>query len=93
MVAAHAVADDVGLRDAEVLHQGGDIIGHLLVAEGAVDDVGGVPMALELDGDDLVGLGQGGQDRSPQVDRPKGAMEQDQRLTAAVDLVVHLAGH
>ena len=88
--AAHAVADDVGLRDAEVVHQRRDIIGHLLVAKGAVDDVGGVPMALQLDGDDLVVLGQGGEDRSPQVDRPKGAMEQHQRLPGAVDLVVHL---
>ena len=73
----------------EMLHQRRDVVGHLLVAEGAVD-IGGVAVALQLDGDDLVVLGQGGEDRPPQVDRPKGAMEQDQRLTAAVDLVVHL---
>ena len=35
------------------------------ITEGAVDDVGGMPMTLELDGDDLVVLGQGGEDRSP----------------------------
>ena len=88
--AAHAVADDVGLRDGEMVHHGRDVIRKLLVAEGTVDDIGRVPMALELHGDDLVMLGQGGQDRSPQVDRPKGAMEQQQRLAAAMDLVVHL---
>ena len=84
------MADDVGLRDGEMVHHGRDVIRKLLVAEGAVDDVGRVAMALELHGDDLMLLGQGGQDWSPQVDRPEGAMEQQQRLPAAMDLVVHL---
>src|SRR5215207_2423823 len=47
-------------------------------------------MTLDLDGDDLVVFGQGGEDRPPQVDCPEGAMEQHQWLTGAVDLVVHL---
>jgi hypothetical protein len=42
-----------------VPNQGGDIVGHLLVGERAVD-VGGVPVTLQLDGHDLSGLGQGG---------------------------------
>ena len=55
----HAVAEDVGPFDVEVPQQGGDIVGHLLVGERTVD-VGGVTVPLQLDGDDLAGLGQGG---------------------------------
>jgi hypothetical protein len=88
--AAHAVADNIGVGDAQMLHDRRDVVGQLLVVKGTVDDVGGVAMALELDGDDLAMLGQGGQNGPPQVDGPEGAVEQQQRLPAAVDLVVHL---
>jgi hypothetical protein len=46
-----------------VLQQRGGVIGELLVGERAVD-VGGVPMALELDRDDPVALASAGT-RSP----------------------------
>ena len=76
--AAHAVADDVGVLDAEVSEQGGRVVGHLLVGDRAVD-VGGVAVALQLDHDDLSGLGEPGQDRSQRVDRHVGAVQQEQR--------------
>jgi hypothetical protein len=43
------------------------------------------PWPLELDGDDLVVLGQGGEDRPPEVDRAKERRGAGQRLAAAVD--------
>jgi hypothetical protein len=84
-----AVPDDVRLLDAEVVHQGGDVVGERLEAEEAVD-AGGVAVTLQLDGDDSVVLRQAGKHRAPQVDRAEGAVDEEQRGTVAVDLVVHL---
>ena len=55
--ASHAVADDVGLLDAEVLHQRSDVIRYLLVLQGAVN-FGGAAIALQIDTDDSPTLGQ-----------------------------------
>ena len=50
--ATHAVAHDIGLLDPEMTQQCRRIVGHLLVRDRAVD-VGGVAVALLLDGDHL----------------------------------------
>jgi len=49
---SNAIAEEVGLLDPEVREQRDGIIGHLLVGERPIN-VGGVPMGLLLDGDDL----------------------------------------
>ena len=54
---AQAVAEQVGLADAQVGQQGQCVIGHRLDRHAPVD-VGGPAMALLLHGDDLTGLGQ-----------------------------------
>ena len=50
-VAAERVAHHVGLRQAEVLDERGDVVGHRLRAQRAVG-VGRVAVALQIDGDD-----------------------------------------
>jgi hypothetical protein len=55
---AHAVPKEVGAFDAEVPQEGDGVVGPVLDAQGPVD-VGGVPVRLLLDRDDLPGLGQG----------------------------------
>src|SRR5215218_9344812 len=88
--AAHAVAEDVGFFDPEVLERGGDIIGHLLDGERAIY-VRRAPMGLHLEGDNLPSLGKRGQKLSEGgADRRKGAVKEDQWLSGAVDLVIHL---
>src|SRR5215207_135050 len=53
-------------------------------------DVGRASMGLQLEGDDPPGLGKGRQDLSKRgADRRQSAVEQYQRLSRAVDLVVH----
>lgn len=48
-------------------------------------------MALELDSDDLSRRRQGGKEaREAALDRAHGAVDEHQRLTVAVDLVVHV---
>ena len=57
---AHAVTKDIGTFDPKVPDRGGDIIRHLFEGHRAVN-IRGVPMGLQLEGDDLAGLGQGRQ--------------------------------
>ena len=47
-------------------------------------------MPLQLDGDDLPGLGKGRYDLSHSLDRHVGTVKQDQRLAGAVDLLVSI---
>jgi len=53
--AAHAEAEDVGVVEVEVTDQGGHVVGHVLVGDGAVY-VGRAPVPLQLDGDHPPGL-------------------------------------
>jgi len=43
--ASQGIAEEVGLFEAEVRDERGDVVGHQLVAKRAID-VGGVPMGL-----------------------------------------------
>jgi pimeloyl-ACP methyl ester carboxylesterase len=52
------------------------------------DDIAGVPVALHFQADHLAALGQPRQDGLEHAHHPKAAVQQDQRLAAAVDLVV-----
>jgi len=51
------MTDDVGLLDAKVLHQRGDVVGHRLETQRPVD-VGRVSVTPQFDSDDLPLLGQ-----------------------------------
>ncbi len=71
--------------------QSGGVVGHLLVAERSLD-VGGVPMRLLLNADDLPRPGKGRQHLAERgADSRQSSVKQDQRwLAASVNLVVHL---
>jgi hypothetical protein len=60
--AAEAEAEEIRLADAEVAEQRRDIGGEVLQRHLA-PGVRGVPVPLQLDADDLVALGQVGQNR------------------------------
>jgi hypothetical protein len=62
--ALHTKTEYVSLLDPEVPQQGGRVVGHRFVGDGAVD-VGGVPVPLPLDRDHLAGLGQAPGTTSP----------------------------
>ena len=73
--AAERVADDIRLLQPEVVDEGRDVVGH----EPDVDrpiDVGGAAVPLEIDRDDPVALGQGGEDRPEHLTRAEPAVKQ-----------------
>src|SRR5215210_7791964 len=85
----HAVAEDIDLFDAEVLHEGGNVVGQLLVGEWAID-ISRAAVALHFESDYLPRLGQGRHQRPEHVDGPEGPVENDERYAAtAMNLVVH----
>jgi hypothetical protein len=55
-----------------------DVVGHEPGLDRSVD-VGGAAVALQVDGDDLVTLGQGGKDRPEHLAGPEPAVQQDHR--------------
>ncbi len=68
--------------------QGRDVIGERVELHLAFD-VGGAPMALQLDGDDLVVLGEWREQlRKVRRDVQEPAVEQDQGRALAVHLVI-----
>lgn len=86
---AHAVAEEVRLRDLEVIKQRDHIVGKILAADVAVD-VRRAAVALHFDGDRFPRLGQFADPPVPVVgDGHERAVQQHHRLAAAVDLVVH----
>ena len=89
--AAHAEADDVGLRDAEVPEERRGVVGHALVGERAVG-VGGAAVGLGVGNDDATARGEAGQQRAEVSGGHVRAVEQQDGSAAvrAVDLVVHL---
>ena len=72
-----------------MLNQGRDVVRHMLVRERPID-VSRVPMALDLDGDDLPGLGQVRHNLSHHADRHEAAGKHNERFPRAMDLVIHL---
>jgi hypothetical protein len=87
---SHAVTEDVGLFDSEMLECSGGVVGHLLDGQRAIY-IGRASMGLQLEGDDLPGLCKFRQNVSERgADCRKSAVEQNQRLSRSVDLVVHI---
>jgi hypothetical protein len=87
--AAERKAHDVGLLVAQVPDQGGDVVGHGLETHRPVD--GRRPaVRLKVYADDLAAGSQRRHGRAEHLGRPEAAMEQDQRLAGAVDLVAEL---
>ena len=63
--------------------QRGDVVGHRLEAQRAAD-VRGAAVRLQVDGDDPAVLRERGQHRAEHLTRAEPAVQQHQRLTAAV---------
>ena len=53
--AAHAVTEQIGPRNLEVVEHRGNVVGEVCVTEVAVD-VGRASVALHFDGDDFAGF-------------------------------------
>jgi hypothetical protein len=88
--ASHAVPHDVGALDVEGREQAGDVAGHAFVAQWS-SHVARVAVALQLDGDHLEVIGEGGQQAGEAaLDRPHGAVEQDERVPLAMAFVVQV---
>jgi hypothetical protein len=56
---AQRIAEDIGIPQTELPDQGGNIIRHAFETQRAID-VGGVPVGLQLDANDLPVLSKGG---------------------------------
>jgi len=87
----HAVANDVGLADLEIVEQAGNVVCQVVVTEIAVD-VGGAAMSLHLDRNDPPGFGKRGDHLRP-IEIRQGherTVQQYDGLALAVNLVVHL---
>ena len=78
---ARAVAEDVGGFDSQLTDCGSHVIRHPFEAQRAVD-VRCASVTLKLEGDDLPGLGEAGQELSERgADRGERAVQQHQRLS------------
>ena len=72
-----------------MLDESGDVVRHRFVAERPVD-VRGEPVTLHVDGDDLPRSGKGREVLAEAVAGGDAAVEQDQGIAIAMDLVVEL---
>src|SRR3954447_2703140 len=87
---ARAVAEDVGAAEAQLIDCSGDVIGQGFKCQRTIN-VGGVSVALELEGHHLSAPGKARQqlcERS--ADSGEGAVQKHKWLPGAMDLVVHL---
>jgi hypothetical protein len=85
----HAVAKEIGTVNPQVPQRSGDIIRHPFEGQWAVN-VRGASMCLQLEGDDLSGLGKFWQERAERgADGRKSAVQQREWLSFTVDLIVH----
>ena len=85
--AAERVAHEVRLLQPQVVDEGRGVVGH----ESDVDrpvDVGGTAVPLEVGPDDLMALGESGDDRLEHLARAEPAVDQDDRSPGPVGLVV-----
>jgi len=85
--AAEGVAHHVGLREAQVPDEPGDVIAHRLEAHRPID-VRGAAVRLQVDRDHPAALGQHRQDRGVHLARAEPAVQQDERPARAVLFVV-----
>jgi len=87
---SHAVPEDVGAVNAEVVEQRGDVTGQGGRRDGALD-VRGAAVALQLDADDGVAAGEGRDEGGEvQVDGEHPAVQQHEWGAVAVFLVVQV---
>jgi len=86
---ADAVAEQIRLWQAEVVEQRDDVLGQQLEPQGPVD-VGGVPVRLQFNGDDLPAGGQPRRVVLHQADGHQRAVDQHQRAAGAPRLVIKL---
>ncbi len=85
---AHRVAEHIGLLEPDFVHEGSNVAGEVGIGDRPVDVVGAA-VPLELEGVDLVGLGEPGDDLAHGVDVHVRAVQHDQWIAFARDLVVH----
>ncbi len=86
---AHRVAHDVSSFKPQVLDQGRDILSHQLQAQWAVA-ISGAAVSLKIDGDNLTASREQRQDVGEHAGQAKAAMQQQERLAAAMDFVVQV---
>ena len=84
---AHAEPDDVRALDPEMLHERRRVVGHPFVGDRPIG-VAGPPVSLQLERNDPTVLSQRLQERRHPVDGHVSAVQQNERLPLAVDLVV-----
>jgi hypothetical protein len=84
-----AVPEQIGPGQAEVAEQRGDVVGEQLVPQ-RPGDVAGVPVALELDGDDPPARGEQRRVVVHQAGRHKRPVDEYQGRPGALRLVVEL---
>src|SRR5215208_738310 len=85
-----AVAEDIGAAEAQLIDCGRNVIGQGFEGQWTIN-VGGSTVTLKLKGHDLSALRKAGQQLFERgADRRERAVQQHQRLSLAMDLVVHL---
>ena len=72
------VADNVRLVETQVVDECADVISHQAYVDRSIN-ISGSAMALQVDGDDLVALGECRKDRTEHLSGAEPAMQQDQR--------------
>ena len=84
---SHAIAEDVGIFDIEVLQECGDVVCHLLERHRPLTQCG-APVPFQLDGDHLIRFRQRRHKLGVHTDPAEAAVQQHHRFAAAVQLIV-----